>query len=1125
VQGVKLANLGSPLKIDTSLKRSAEGTRPVFAGGAGQISTNVPRQELKMLDSTLLEGAMKADVEANMAFGEMFTVAAEVYDNNEKTKKYNSMLDIEGEYKTFEIAKRKEFSTAYTAKEKEVVRQSYDVGVAKLDATVKGMGWDSLKDRTWAQNLSIGGRKTLAEFQSKTSLALHQETITNFKVQLGEIGKDFANKPNIDPIRHMDDGIALYEKMYDIGGMTKPEFLASVRAFKTKATLARANLLAGEFAKEVDVHDLPSMDEIIVGLQERLDLPITSDLLVEVHETFKTSFFNEMKMRNQANAYAETFKDKMFSVFRQEVNSTVDSHLDNDSMSNDVWDKQIELARTKGDTKLKRILENKKIAWNKSIEVDPRVFRYWTEGRGIEALYDKNLGLNDHGVWDLDKVVEHIRRSDGEYSHTGENTIQGIRSAFKAMNDKTKGVRTHLSTLEEITDQWTVGKHAKYMGNRVGLPDKFGHVLGIDPATQKSMNLTFGTNMGSPSWAKALRKSSLPLQNIIKAIKQEIDQKIQRERDNPNSIFSRKGFDKSYDDEGGVEGWGTEYQRYVIGELNARFGELEKTPEPKEIISNNIKDTSTKLKNAQSLKKTPQNTSASSASTTSITSSPATSTGGATNIPIASSQTQNIIKQGKQLSKTTGANQSSALNALANAGGDTSEAEAELKKQMQNSTQSNDLKQGIYTPATGGFTSRTDKPTGDGTNIFGIKSENQLTKALDGLKIDITPEKEVLTNMWNTVFGASTPVPEPKALSAEDWKNVGKANQAQALKGVVDLGVKIKEGVTGLGKDVAETVGAVATGVAGDVKQVGEHIKDELQVNLPDGSVNHFIDARLQDIGVGRVGEFGEIVAEEIESDIKTSGESIMESLGFLDYEFDGENLSDDIGTNLENKMTFLSDVSLQLNEEMAGVSQALQDDMTFSLGEIKTGFGKVKDSLTPKLDIGKDFDPSDIGYDPSKQSGESAPMFDPAMAQQLIRPIVEEVTKSITESITPKIQAPPSMTREQSTSNANKYRENIGQPPVVGSDGLTNEEREEVRLYPLKQVLERQKDAREHRDALTTTDFRQENPIDFDNTKKINRWIELYNKNMDNKLTAKEKKEFKRLVKYLDTRGLLPEG
>jgi hypothetical protein len=116
-------------------------------------------------------------------------------------------------------------------------------------------------------------------------------------------------------------------------------------------------------------------------------------------------------------------------------------------------------------------------------------------------------------------------------------------------------------------------------------------------------------------------------------------------------------------------------------------------------------------------------------------------------------------------------------------------------------------------------------------------------------------------------------------------------------------------------------------------------------------------------------------------------------------------------------------------------------------------------------------------------------------------------------------------MTREQSTSNANKYRENIGQPPVVGSDGLTNEEREEVRLYPLKQVLERQKDAREHRDALTTTDFRQENPIDFDNTKKINRWIELYNKNMDNKLTAKEKKEFKRLVKYLDTRGLLPEG
>jgi hypothetical protein len=1054
------------------------------------------------------------------------------------------MLDIEGEYKTFEIAKRKEFSTAHTAKEKEVVRQSYDVGVAKLDATVKGMGWDSLKDRTWAQNLSIGGRKTLAEFQSKTSLALHQETITNFKVQLGEIGKDFANKPNIDPIRHMDDGIALYEKMYDIGGMTKPEFLASVRAFKTKATLARANLLAGEFAKEVDVHDLPSMDEIIVGLQERLDLPITSDLLVEVHETFKTSFFNEMKMRNQA--YAETFKDKKFSVFRQEINSTIDSHLDNDSMSNDVWDKQIELARIKGDTKLKRILENKKIAWNKSTEVDPRVFRYWTEGRGIEALYYKNLGLNDHGVWDLDKVVEHIRRSDGEYSHTGENTIQGIRSAFKAMNDKTKGVRTHLTTLEEITDQWTVGKHAKYMGNRVGLPDKFGHVLGIDPATQKSMNLTFGTNMGSPSWAKALRKSSLPLQNIIKAIKQEIDQKIQRERHNPNSIFSQKGFDKSYDDEGGVEGWGTEYQRYVIGELNARFGELEKTPEPKEIISNNIKDTSTKLKIAQSLKKTPQNTSASSASATSITSSPATSTSGATNIPIASSQTQNIIKQAKQLSKTTGASQSSALTALANASGNSAEAETDLKKSMQSSTQSNNLQQDKYTPATGGFTSRTDKPTGDGTSIFDRfipKSDNQLTKTLDDLKQGIAPEWDIVSvpfvNLWDAVFSDSPdkPAPDPKSMSSEDWKNVGKANQAQVLKGVVDLGLKIKTSVGDLmdaGSDAVDIAVDTTKDVGKMAIKTGRAVNKDWEKNKPHSfkepsgwAVNHFIGERLKDIGVGRVGEFGEIAAEEIGSDIKTSVESIVPPMsylsGLLDFEFDGENLIDDIGTNLENKMTFLSDVSLQLNEEMAGVSQALQDDMTFSLGEIKTGFGKAGDVLTPS--IGKDFDPSDIGYDPAQNTGVEAPVFNPAMVQQLIRPIVEEVTKSITESITPKIQAPPSMTREQSASNANKYRENIGQPPVVDSGSLTKEEREEVRLYPLKQVLERQKDAREHRDALTTTDFRPENPIDFDNTKKINRWIELYNKNMDNKLTAKEKKEFKRLVKYLDTRGLLPEG
>ena len=40
-----------------------------------------------------------------------------------------------------------------------------------------------------------------------------------------------------------------------------------------------------------------------------------------------------------------------------------------------------------------------------------------------------------------------------------------------------------------------------------------------------------------------------------------------------------------------------------------------------------------------------------------------------------------------------------------------------------------------------------------------------------------------------------------------------------------------------------------------------------------------------------------------------------------------------------------------------------------------------------------------------------------------------------------------------------------------------------------------------------------------------MNRWIELYNKNLANKLTAKEQKEFKRLVKYLNTRGLLPKG
>jgi hypothetical protein len=1150
--------VGKILQIDSQLKRNAEGTTPVFAGGAGKINTSVPRQITPMIQSSdLLAGAMVADVEATGELVNLLKVGAEVYDNNEKTKKYNAQLEIEGDYKKFKIDKQKEFSTAYTAKDKEVVRQSYDVGVAKLNSKVKGMGWDSLKDLTWAQNLSIDGRSTLAEMQSKTSLALHKETVTNFTVQLGENEKDFANKANIDPIRHMDDGVALYEKIYDIGGMTKPQFLAGVRAYKNKVTLSRANLLASDFAKEVSVHDLPTMDEIIVGLQKRLGLPLTNDLLEQAHETFKTSFFNEIKLRNQANAYGEKLKDLEFSVFRQTVNNDIAGYLADNVMTNKRWDEKKALARTKGDTKLFGQLNLQQIEWNKSIEVDSRVFNWWTTGQGQQELWNPKLELNEHGVWDLEKVVEHIRRSDGEYSHTGENTIQGIRTAFKKMNDALKSKRTDEKHIATVTHTWLIDKVSRDTAGKSpqDMKDYYSKLFKIDPAVE--INQLILNQMGSTEkWADAMYKSSGVYRDMVQAIEIKIKDKIQRDRDQgADNIFSYKGFNQPFENKDGKDGWGIKFRRFVEGEMERALHGVASQPTTPSQASTDITNTGNKLSQATttfnqlktgSTVTSPSSTSSASASTK----VPLTH---ATFSDLTTLSTAKTIAKNKKVPLTT------ALQALGKNGGDPSATENDLNKaKMQNSTNALNLKPSGYTPATGGFTSRTDAPLGDGTSIFDRftpKSDNQLTKTLDDLKQGIAPEWDIVSapfvNLWDSVFGDSPdkPAPEPKALNAEDWRNVSKANQAQALKGVVDLGVKIKEGVTGLGKDVAETVGAVATGLKETGAKYVKHRESEF-AKLHDGSVNHFIDARLQDIGVGRVGEFGEIVAEEIESDIKTSSESIMNNLGFLDFEFDtprfttdikggkildiplGE-LPSDIGDlwqeDYENKMTFLSDVSLQLNEEMAGVSQALQDDMTFSLGEITTGFRKTGDALTPS--IGKDFDPSDIGYNPAQNTGVEAPMFDPAMAQQIIKPIVQEVTKSIQMSLSPEsIELPD---RFEALDPTGKDKATLDLEWL--ENWAAEKKREKARLAPLKEA----KDITKVQHKPDTKDFAHE--------QKRKRFIFLYNKNVKNmgaiteftdgystkdhptnrykRLSAKEKREFEKLIKYLQDREMIPQG
>ena len=387
------------------------------------------------------------------------------------------------------------------------------------------------------------------------------------------------------------------------------------------------------------------------------------------------------------------------------------------------------------------------------------------------------------------------------------------------------------------------------------------------------------------------------------------------------------------------------------------------------------------------------------------------------------------------------------------------------------------------------------------------------------------PEEElaIFKSMWDSVSSdlPDQALPDPQTMTAEDWNKAQRAKSGLALERVLSAGRTLRDNVSQftdnlielpadaikeslkLGRGVSRVVKQSKTALANDLRRLGWDISE----------------------GAEDVVDF--LADVPMEATVKST-EYLMESMGFVDFQLDEKRLGADIGSSYKNKVAFLANVSNQVADEMEAVNLVIKGEraVLFSKigGSIKNAASEVGagiKNVAKNITESEEFDPSDIGYNPAQNTGLAAPAFDPAMAQQIIKPIVEAVTQSITTSLTPEIKAPPSMTREQSASNAAQYSENIGQP----IDGLTPKEQDEVRRYPLKEVLERQKDAREHRDDLTTTDFRPENPIDFDNTKKINRWMELHNKNIENKLTAKEKKEFKRLVKYLDTRGLLPEG
>ena len=506
-----MAKIGSPLV--PSERPSVQ--EPVFASGAGKISSNVPRQKINLMDGTNLRAAAVAKVEAQGELVNMGMAIADAYQINEKALKHKAQLEVEGEYKRFEVDKQTEFAQARGSKDKALVRDSYKAGLDKLNSRVKGSGWENPKDKAWAAGLGISGHKAYSDMLHKTSLSLYTENVSDYKIQLGENEKDFANKMNIDPITHLRNGERIFEKLYDMQAITLEGMKSGIKDYKTRASLARATLMATDYAKNMNPLDMPSQEQMIVDNFGRVGLPLTQKLLTQMESTIQQSFLNQMKKNNQGNMATENFLKAKFFTFRKDQNMRIAKHVADNSISLEIYDEQAAIAKLNGDLDQYNSLLTQKKEFANSATPDLRILRHWADDGSVgkQVLLNKNLKVN--GIWDVEGVLEHIKTAE---SHTTNSPtdITAIRTKFTQLNIAAKSNRTAQAHVKDITDAFVL-EQARDVNKRKSLMDLFA----VDEKARMELSLKNSAGK-TQAWVNDLFVNSEVYQLLVKSINMQL---------------------------------------------------------------------------------------------------------------------------------------------------------------------------------------------------------------------------------------------------------------------------------------------------------------------------------------------------------------------------------------------------------------------------------------------------------------------------------------------------------------------------------------------------------------------------------------------------------------------------
>lgn len=591
-----MAKIGSPLV--PSERPSVQ--EPVFASTAGQISSNVARQKINLMDGGNLREAYVSKAELQGEMFNMVAARAEDWDNNRKLNEKKDQLAIEKEYSDLKIDHTQQFGSARTAQQKSDIRDSYTTGLGKLNKRVEGLGLTTLKDRSWAQKHAIDGRATGADFAIKSKHALYTETISNMNVKMATLEREAANKANVDPQRILNEGVSELEEMYELGAITKPQLAAKVKNFQHNVTLKRATLLATLHARAIrdDPSALPSMEELLSGLEGQLGMVLPEELREPVGKAFTNAYLSEIADGNRATLHAEKVADANYSIDRAETMREMKGHIRSGSANNEIFQKYHDEAIAMGDTKGARIIQEMQINWNSNTTPHPVITKYFTnEGSdGFQLI----VGNKDDGtpsefmdgiVINVDRAMEYIRNVPvgSKYDTNDEATFLEIEMRLEKYNNGIKNKEILTSNVLQYANMYLTNRINSGSGTNLENRRKFHDYFNIPEALKKQLEAT-GQQLTNTEWGNKMYENSKSYVALIKTVTGNIKRDVIKTRDD-RGLYSNAGFNMDMNEWNALHGDDIQQRVAAI---------IDKTPYVPKQYAHTMVDTAKKIRTGNS---------------------------------------------------------------------------------------------------------------------------------------------------------------------------------------------------------------------------------------------------------------------------------------------------------------------------------------------------------------------------------------------------------------------------------------------------------------------------------------------------------------------------------------------